>query len=231
MGDASKFWEIMATVIPVIALAFVVEVRYLRLDEMGPFRRLATSLAHAATILVLLFSELAALSNLAGTPQARWAELVALNGCAAGLAVVLSGPAIKFLIIGIYGTHPETYKGYWRVSRLLREHGNLVKQIHRQLKKNSRQQEDLRKVISALEARRATLPPARDLHTVWAREVNEDSLATARAVLVEVEAAQSKMMQQKKDAEKNQRKNERQIVKLAGSQTKRILREFERNQA
>lgn len=231
MGDASKFWEIMATVIPVIALAFVVEVRYLRLDEMGPFRRLATSLAHAATILVLLFSEISALSNLAGTPQARWAELVALNGCAAGLAVVLSGPAIKFLIIGIYGTHPETYKGYWRVSRLLSEHRKLVKQIHRHLKKNGRQQENVRKAITTLEERRATLLPARDLHTAWAREVNEEYLTTARAVLVQVEDARSEMMQQIRDAEKKRRKTERKIVKMAGGQTKRILREFDRNQA
>lgn len=83
----------MATVIPVIALAFVVEVRYLRLDAMGPFHRLCTSLAHAGTILVLLFSEIAALSHLAGHLQADWAESVAVNGCAAGLAVVLAEPA------------------------------------------------------------------------------------------------------------------------------------------
>lgn len=227
MGDASKFWEIMASVIPVIALAFVVEVRYLRLDEMGPFRRLATALTHAATILVLLFSEIAALNSLAGTPQADWAKHVALNGCAAALAVVLSAPATKFLLVGIYGTHPSTYKRYLQAKRLLRTYRNQQRRLNRVLRKNARQHRTMQGLVTTLEEKWARLP-AHDLQTIWAKEATGAHLEVGRTLVADIETDRAEILQALAEAKKNQRKMERKVVKTAGRQTKRILREYEK---
>lgn len=230
MGDASKFWEIMATVIPVIALAFVVEVRYLRLDEMGPFRRLFTAITHAATILILLFSELAALGSLAGRPQADWARDVALNGCAIALAVVLSAPASRFLLVAAYGTHPTTYAGYWKVKRLLREHRRELKKTYRVLRSSDRQQERVQRMIKPL-AEKANTLPAHDLHTVWAKELNADLLESAVALRDEIAEHREQLVRQIGAAHKRERKMERRIVKMAGRRTKSLLRHLDKAQA
>ncbi len=228
MGDASKFWEIMASVIPVIALAFVVEVRYLRLDEMGPFHRLATALAHAATILVMLFSELAALSSLAGIPQADWARPVALNGCAAALAVVLSAPATKFLIVGIYGTRPSAYKGYLQAKLLLRSYRKQQRRLERILRKNDQQHQTYRMLVGSLEEKWAALP-VEDLQTIWTKEITGAHLEVGRALVKDIEADRSEMLDALAKARKNQRKMERKVIKTAGRQTKAILREYEKS--
>lgn len=229
MGDASKFWEIMASVIPVIALAFVVEVRYLRLHEMGPFRRLATAFAHAATILILMFSEIAALSSLAGHPQADWAREVALNGCAAGLAVVFSTPATRLILVATYGTHPATYAGYWKAKRLLRQHRRLLSETRRILRRNDKQQKRLARHMAPLVKRAATLP-ANDLHTIWTREVNAAHLETAQSLQEDIAADRKKILREITAGQKRQRKMEREIVKTAGRRTKSILRQFDKAQ-
>jgi hypothetical protein len=227
--DSGKFWEIMATVIPVIALAFVLEVRYLRLEAMGPFRRLVTTLAHAGTILVLLFSELAALNNLAGSPQADWAVPVAVNGCAAGLAVVLSGPAAKLLIVGIYGTSFSSYKGYWRVSRLLRKGAKQVKVQMRILRQLQGQEKRILGIVTALDQQGREMP-AGDLHTIWAKELHEARVEDARRLQEAIRADIARAATLLRAAIKRQRKTERKIIKMAGGRTRSMLRAFEREQ-
>lgn len=221
MGDSSKFWEIMATVIPVIALAFVVEVRYLRLHEMGPFRRLATALTHAATIAILLFSEVAALTALSGPPQAAWAAHVALYGCVAALAVVLWTPATKLIIVAFFGTSRAVYVHYWKASRLLAQHRRLVKKQERQLIKHERIRRDADELIGR-RTTRSKVMPERDLRTIWAKQSFDSKTDEVHEIRAAVSSELVNIKRDIRDSKKSISKTEREMIKLAGRKSKQL---------
>lgn len=223
MADLNKFWEIMATVIPVIALAFVVEVRYVRLHEMGPFRRLGTALAHAITIGVLLFSEIAALSNLSGVPQAAWAASIALYGCVAALAVVLWTPATRLLLVAIYGTSPSVYAHYWRASRLLAQQRRLIRKQERQLIDHEKIRQEADDLIEQREAR-SRLLPERDLPTIWAKESFDSATEEVYEARAQISEGLVDMKKDIRDLKRSSWKTEREIIKIAGRKSKHLSR-------
>lgn len=228
MGDSNKFWEIMATVIPVIALAFVVEVRYVPLHEMGPFRRLATGLAHAITIAVLLFSEISALNHLSGVPQAAWAANVALYGCVAALAVVLWTPATRLLIVALYGTSPSVYVHYWKASRLLAEQRRLIRKQERQLVDHEKIKQEASDLIEQREAQSRRMPE-RDLPTIWAKQSFDSVTEEVHGLRAQISEGLVDMRRDIRDLKKSSGKTEREIIKIAGRHSKRLSQLLNKN--
>lgn len=228
VNEADKYWEIMAAVIPVIALALVVEVRYLQFHRMGPFSRLANALTHTITILVLLFSELAALSHLQGRRQAPWAEDAALYGCVAALSVVLTWPASRLLLIAVHGTSLSTYRRYWQVQRSLGGMKKQVKQLDRLIERNEKVLRDNDKLSRKLRDEWQGIEP-HDLATVWRKEVLADGMQCLAANRVTILEQREELKADRIKFAKKHRKFERQLIKIAGNRTKQLMRALDKH--
>lgn len=227
VNDADKYWEIMAAVIPVIALAFILEVRYLQLHKMGPFMRLLTAVTHTLTIFVLLFSELSALNQLLGTRQARWAEFVALYGCVAALSVVLATPATQLLLVAVYGTSWASYVSYWSIWKDLRGLRSQVKQLDILMRKNGKLLKGNSELIGVVSAR-ADSVHGQDLKAVWDKQSLLHDLEKLQSDREQMIAAQATMQEQKRIAVRAIHKFEKKAVNITGARTKRLLRELDK---
>lgn len=228
MNEADKYWEIMAAVIPVIALAFVVEVRYLQFHRMGPFSRLATALTHTITILVLLFSELAALTHLQGGRQAAWAEHVALYGCVAALSVILTTPASRLFFIAVHGTGWSTYRAYWQTQRSLRALKRQVKQVDKLIERNKKALRDNDKLSGEVRDEWQGIEP-RDLATVWRKEFLSDGLQRLEQNRMVILEQRDELKVTRIAYTKKHRKFERQLIKMAGNRTKQLMQAMDKH--
>lgn len=228
VNEADNYWEIMAAVIPVIALAFVLEVRYLQFHRMGPFNRLMTALTHTATILVLLFSELAALSHVQGKRQAPWAEDAALYGCVAALSVILTVPATRLLLIAVYGTSWSTYRKYWQTQRSLRSLKEQVKQVDKLIERNKKSLRRNDMLSRQLSDEWKRIEPY-DLATVWKKESLADGMQTLAANRLAIIEQHEELKVTRMKFARRYRKFERQLVKIAGFRTKHLMQEMNKH--
>lgn len=230
MNESDSFWEIIAAVVPVLALAFVLEIRYMRFHRLGPFDRLHAALTHALTILILLASEAAALIHLQGLRQARWAENVALYGCLTALSVILITPTGRLLIIASHGTTRAGYVAYWKARRRLRVLRRDIKDLGRQHRKGKRLLTRLDEMISTAK-RKDLLLPARDLQTIWQKETLRSAVASLQVERADFVQSQAAFLERTKKAERSVRKLERKLVKHSGTRTKIIMKALDKHTA
>ncbi|WP_307427871.1 hypothetical protein [Pseudarthrobacter defluvii] len=200
----------------------------MKLHKMGPFRRLVTSWAHALTIAVLLFSEVAALNHLSGRPQADWAAYIALNGSVAALGVILWTPATRLLLIAVYGTSPQVYFEYWKFSRLQAIHRRLLRKSERQIQKNEKIGRAADRLIIKREAQSNTMPQV-DLRTIWAKESFDAGTAQLRKVRAEIPIERLKIERDIRKAKKQSRKSEQEMIKVAGRYSKKLSSVLNKN--
>ncbi|WP_457949689.1 hypothetical protein ACTAQI_03905 [Pseudarthrobacter sp. alpha12b] len=200
----------------------------MKLHKMGPFRRLVTAWAHAITIAVLLFSEVAALNRLSGRPQADWAAYIALNGSVAALGVILWTPATRLLLIAVYGTSPQVYFEYWKFSRLRAIHRRLLRKSERQIQENEKIGRAADRLIIKREAQSKTMPEV-DLRTIWAKEFFDAGTAQLRKVRAEIPIERLKIERDIRKAKKQSRKSEQEMIKVAGRYSKKLSSVLDKN--
>lgn len=226
MDESDKFWEIMAAVVPVLALAFVLEMRVVRFHRMGPFSRLRMALTHAFTILILLASEAAALMHLQGARQAPWAESVALYGCLAALSVILVTPTSRLLIIAFYGTSPADYVSYWKLWRRLRGVRRRLKAHKRRIWEGHRKLQRIDDLVAKHEGKAGG-----DIHSTRQKENNRSQITKLVAERGDLSRELTAVENETKDLEKEIRKLDQKLVKQAGLRTKLIMKAFDENSA
>ena len=230
MNDSDKFWEIVAAVVPVLALAFVLEIRFVRFHRMGPFARLQLALTHALTILILLASEAAALVHLQGLRQAHWAESVALCGCLTALSVILITPTGRLLVIALHGTRPADYVVYWKSWKRLRALRRDVRHLERQNREGRRMLKRIDGLIAKYEMKDRLLH-GENLHSIWQKVTFRWAVSELEADRADFLLSQASFEESTKNAEKSVRKLERKLVKQTGTRTALIMKAFDKETA
>lgn len=122
-----EYWAAISQIVPVIALAVVLEARGITsgwTKETPRIPRVTLSMAWAVLLLALAATESAALNALRGEPGESWWPTVAEYAIAAGLGILVLGPVTEFLIRGnaetaarLFTTHPIARFGIWRMHR------------------------------------------------------------------------------------------------------------------
>jgi len=220
--DADKFWEITAAVVPVLALAFILEVRSAPLQRLMPFDRFYLSLTHALTIILLLVAQMASLLHLLGSRQAPWAEYVAFYGMIVSLSVILVTPASRLITVGLHSSGPSDYVFYWKKSRVIRKLRRELRQIERQLLVAKRQMKKFDAVAAEWQAQNPFVPVV-DLQSAWRNaEIasgNEDLQRTRAKFSQDITAHRERINK----ANRKLRKRKKQLIRHTGGYRAQLI--------
>ena len=213
--DADKFWEITAAVVPVLALAFVLELRSLPLQRLMPFDRINIAMTHAVTIIALLAAQVASLLHLLGARQAPWAEIFAFYGMIVSLSVILVTPASRLITVGVYSSTPSDYVFYWKKSRLIRRLRRELRRIERQLLTAKRQ---LRKFDAAAAEWQAKNPavPVVDLQSAWRNAEIANGIEELQQTRATFAQDISEHRERINKAKRKVRKRQKQLIRHTG---------------
>ena len=141
----SDYWATVAQVLPVFALAVVVEARAISqrwTSETSKLFRYALSATWAVTLAVLAFGELAALRALRGEQVSAWWALLMENAVAVAISVLVTAPAVDFLVKGYAEGFARLATGgwFWRL-RLVGRQPSAVESEWRRLREGGQSQE------------------------------------------------------------------------------------------
>jgi hypothetical protein len=220
--DADKYWETAAAVVPVLALAFVVEIRYMQFHRLTPFTRLNIALTHALTICLLLWALAASLFHLMGWRQAPWAESVAFYGILVSLSVILITPVSRLLMLGLYSNTPSDYVFYWKQSRKLRRLQRELRQVARKMAVEERKLGKYDAMLSEWPAKHPFVPVV-DLQSAWRNaEIasgQEDLERTREKFAQDLEDGNERIRKMKSEV----REAEKQLIEHSGRGAKLIM--------
>jgi hypothetical protein len=112
----SDYWATLAQVLPVLALAVVVEARAISqrwIVETPKWLRFTQSLIWAVTLVVLALGESAALKALRGVTVWPWWTLLMENAIPAAVGLLILGPALDLLTKGYVEGFARIMTGAW----------------------------------------------------------------------------------------------------------------------
>jgi hypothetical protein len=112
----SNYWATVAQVLPVLALAVVVEARAIHqrwTPDTPKWLRFTQALIWAATLLILAFGESAALRALRGVPVWPWWTLLLEYAISAAISLLVLAPALELLTKGYAEAIARMMTGGW----------------------------------------------------------------------------------------------------------------------